>query len=57
MAKKTTPKAGDWREETSTAFDTRSEADPEMTERKWKKSNGMAGISLVAQRIVCTGDL
>jgi hypothetical protein len=57
VAKKTTPKAGDWREETSTAFDTRSEADPEMTERKWKKSNGMAGISLVAQRIVCTGDL
>ena len=60
MAKKATPKAPDWREETLDRIRTLIlEADPEMIEeRKWRKpSNGMAGIPVWSHDgIVCTGE-
>ena len=60
MAKKATPKAPDWREETLDRIRTLiQEADPEMIEeRKWRKpSNGMAGVPVWSHNgIVCTGE-
>ena len=60
MAKKATPKAPDWREETLDRIRTLIlEADPEMIEeRKWRKpSNGMAGVPVWSHNgIVCTGE-
>jgi hypothetical protein len=60
VARKSKPKAGDWREEMLDHI--RSlilEADPEMIEeRKWRKpSNGMAGVPVWSRNgIVCTGE-
>jgi hypothetical protein len=60
VAKKATPKAGDWREETLDRIRALIlEADPEMIEeRKWKKpSNGMVGVPVWSHNgIVCTGE-
>ena len=60
MAKRPTPKAPDWREETLDRMRTLiQEADPEMIEeRKWRKpSNGMAGVPVWSHNgIVCTGE-
>jgi hypothetical protein len=60
VAKKPTPKAGDWREETLDRIrGLILEADPEMIEeRKWKKpSNGMLGVPVWSHDgIVCTGE-
>ena len=60
VAKKATPKAPDWREETLDRIRALIlEADPEMIEeRKWRKpSNGMAGVPVWSHNgIVCTGE-
>jgi hypothetical protein len=60
VAKKRTPKARDWREETLDRIRTLIlEADPDMIEeRKWRKpSNGMAGVPVWSHNgIVCTGE-
>jgi hypothetical protein len=61
VAKKPTPKAADWREETLDFIRALIlEADPEMIEeRKWRKpSNGMVGVPVWSHDgIVCTGEM